>query len=149
MSLRSSARRPPRRRVRRRMRSLRGSGRRPGAATWCRCSPLTDTDAWGAAGPRSEPAQQHEAPAAAPDLSEDAEFARFLEAAGRGNMVPLDARLFSDQLTPVTAYRTLVAADDREAPSFLFESVVNGTQTVCSAFLQGPWLACRHFFYLK
>ena len=44
--------------------------------------------------------------------------------------MPLDARLFSDQLTPVTAYRTLVAADDREAPSFLFESVVNGTQTV-------------------
>lgn len=67
------------------------------------------------------------------DLSEDAEFARFREAAGRGNMVPLDARLFSDQLTPVTAYRTLVAADDREAPSFLFESVVNGTQTVRSA----------------
>ena len=49
-------------------------------------------------------------------------------------MVPLDARLFSDQLTPVTAYRTLVAADDREAPSFLFESVVNGTQTVRQAW---------------
>lgn len=48
--------------------------------------------------------------------------------------MPLDARLFSDQLTPVTAYRTLVAADDREAPSFLFESVVNGTQTVRRAW---------------
>jgi len=34
----------------------------------------------------------------------------------------------SDQLTPVTAYRCLVQADEREAPSFLFESVVNGDQ---------------------
>jgi anthranilate synthase component 1 len=32
----------------------------------------------------------------------------------------------SDQLTPVLAYRRLVAPDDRTAPSFLFESVENG-----------------------
>ena len=32
----------------------------------------------------------------------------------------------SDQLTPVLAYRRLVAPDDRAAPSFLFESVENG-----------------------
>ena len=35
-------------------------------------------------------------------------------------------RIFADQLTPVLAYRRLVAADDRTAPSFLFESVEQG-----------------------
>ncbi len=35
-------------------------------------------------------------------------------------------RIFSDQLTPVLAYRRLVAADERAAPSFLLESVENG-----------------------
>ena len=42
-------------------------------------------------------------------------------------LVPLHRRLFSDQTTPVEAYRSFVREDDREAPSFLFESVVNGT----------------------
>ncbi len=65
---------------------------------------------------------------AAADLAADTGFAQFKAAAARGNLVPVYARLFADQLTPVTAYRCLVAADDREAPSFLFESVVNGTQ---------------------
>ncbi len=36
-------------------------------------------------------------------------------------------RLLSDQLTPVLAYRRLVAPDNRTASSFLFESVENGT----------------------
>lgn len=44
------------------------------------------------------------------------------------NLVPLYTRIMGDQLTPITAYRCLVKEDDREAPSFLFESVVNGTQ---------------------
>jgi anthranilate synthase component 1 len=35
-------------------------------------------------------------------------------------------RIFADQLTPVLAYRRLVAPDDRTAPSFLFESVEQG-----------------------
>ena len=35
-------------------------------------------------------------------------------------------RLFADQLSPVLAYRRLVRADDRTAPSFLFESVEQG-----------------------
>ncbi len=35
-------------------------------------------------------------------------------------------RLFSDQLTPVVAYRKLVAPDERTAASFLFESVEQG-----------------------
>ncbi|MCA9310976.1 MAG: hypothetical protein KDA21_07210, partial [Phycisphaerales bacterium] len=40
--------------------------------------------------------------------------------------VPLAVRLLSDQLTPVLAYRRLVAEDARPAPSFLLESVEGG-----------------------
>lgn len=45
--------------------------------------------------------------------------------------MPLFQRILSDHLTPVLAYRCLVAEDERSAPSFLFESVVNGEQQVC------------------
>jgi anthranilate synthase component I len=55
----------------------------------------------------------------------------FREAAGSGaNLVPLSQRILSDHLTPVLAYRCLVQEDQRSAPSFLFESVVNGDQQV-------------------
>ncbi|OMO76234.1 Anthranilate synthase component I, PabB-like protein [Corchorus olitorius] len=54
--------------------------------------------------------------------------AKFVEAAKKGNLVPLYRCIFSDQLTPVLAYRCLVREDDREAPSFLFESVERGAQ---------------------
>eukprot|EP00850_Spirogloea_muscicola_P022860 SM000315S11897 [mRNA] locus=s315:22583:26558:+ [translate_table: standard] len=47
-------------------------------------------------------------------------------AAGGANLVPMFRRIFSDHLTPVLAYRCLVKEDDREAPSFLFESVETG-----------------------
>ena len=49
-------------------------------------------------------------------------------AAPRGSRLaaPLVLRLLSDQLTPVSAYRRLVAEDERTAPSFLLESVENG-----------------------
>jgi hypothetical protein len=49
----------------------------------------------------------------------------------------------ADQLTPVLAYRCLVKEDDREAPSFLFESVTNGTQQVRVGVGQGGvgWFA--------
>ncbi|XP_068474194.1 anthranilate synthase alpha subunit 1, chloroplastic-like [Phaseolus vulgaris] len=50
------------------------------------------------------------------------EGAKFVEASKNGNLIPLCQCIFSDQLTPVLAYRTLVKEDDREAPSFLFES---------------------------
>ena len=40
--------------------------------------------------------------------------------------IPLAARLLSDQLTPVLAYRRLVAPDARTDPSFLLESVEGG-----------------------
>jgi anthranilate synthase component 1 len=45
----------------------------------------------------------------------------------RAPVLFVSRRLMSDQLTPVLAYRRLVAPDDRTAPSFLFESVENGT----------------------
>ncbi|MCL4195876.1 MAG: chorismate-binding protein [Phycisphaerales bacterium] len=57
---------------------------------------------------------------------EQVDRATFRELAGRGNLVPMVRRIFSDQLTPVLAYRRLVAADERTAPSFLLESVENG-----------------------
>ncbi|CAA2980209.1 anthranilate synthase alpha subunit 2, chloroplastic-like isoform X2 [Olea europaea subsp. europaea] len=51
---------------------------------------------------------------------------KFKEAAEDGNLIPLFKRIFSDHLTPVLAYRCLVKEDDRDAPSFLFESVEPG-----------------------
>lgn len=50
----------------------------------------------------------------------------FFEASKKGNLVPLYRSIFSDHLTPVLAYRCLVKEDDRDAPSFLFESVEPG-----------------------
>ncbi|CAI5482283.1 unnamed protein product [Closterium sp. Yama58-4] len=48
----------------------------------------------------------------------------FLRAVSEGsNVIPISRRIFSDHLTPVLAYRCLVKEDDRDAPSFLFESV--------------------------
>ncbi len=40
--------------------------------------------------------------------------------------IPLSVRVLADQLTPVLAYRRLVAADVRTEPSFLLESVEGG-----------------------
>ncbi len=40
--------------------------------------------------------------------------------------IPVAEALFADQLTPVLAYRRLVAPDQRTAPSFLLESVEGG-----------------------
>lgn len=51
---------------------------------------------------------------------------KFKEASKHGNLIPLYRSIFSDHLTPVLAYRCLVKEDDREAPSFLFESVEPG-----------------------
>ena len=51
---------------------------------------------------------------------------RFTEASKNGNLIPLYRTIFSDHLTPVLAYRCLVKEDDRDAPSFLFESVEPG-----------------------
>ncbi|XP_062085151.1 anthranilate synthase alpha subunit 2, chloroplastic-like [Humulus lupulus] len=51
---------------------------------------------------------------------------RFVEASKKGNLIPLYRTIFSDHLTPVLAYRCLVKEDDRDAASFLFESVEPG-----------------------
>jgi anthranilate synthase component 1 len=40
--------------------------------------------------------------------------------------IPVFVRLIADQVTPVVAYRRMVARDTREAPSFLLESVEGG-----------------------
>ena len=50
-------------------------------------------------------------------------------------VVPVFERVMSDHLSPITAYRCLVKEDDREAPSFLLESVVNGNQSGRYSFL--------------
>lgn len=52
----------------------------------------------------------------------------FVELSKKGNLIPLHRCIFSDHLTPVLAYRCLVKEDDRDAPSFLFESVEPGLQ---------------------
>ncbi|TVQ61901.1 MAG: anthranilate synthase component I [Phycisphaerales bacterium] len=58
------------------------------------------------------------------------EFVRLVgrerRAEGETLLVPVGVRLLSDHLTPVGAYRRLVAPDERTAPSFLLESVENG-----------------------
>ncbi len=41
-------------------------------------------------------------------------------------VVPISIRVLADQLTPVLAYRRLVAIDERTAPSYLLESVEGG-----------------------
>lgn len=50
-------------------------------------------------------------------------------------MIPVVRRIMSDHLSPVLAYRRLVASDDRAAPSFLFESVDNGDEVGRFSFL--------------
>ncbi|XP_020570640.1 anthranilate synthase alpha subunit 1, chloroplastic-like [Phalaenopsis equestris] len=61
-------------------------------------------------------------------LADKEESARLEEASRNGcNVVPLYRCIFSDHLTPVLAYRCLVREDERDAPSFLFESVEQGS----------------------
>lgn len=57
-------------------------------------------------------------------------FDAFKAAAARGNIVPVYERLFSDRITPVLAYRSLVPPGDHTSPSFLLESVNNGSVQV-------------------
>ena len=50
-------------------------------------------------------------------------------------LIPVFRRLLNDSLTPVLAYRRLVRPDERLAPSFLFESVVDGDRVGRFSFL--------------
>ena len=55
--------------------------------------------------------------------------------AATANVIPVVRRIMADHLSPVLAYRRLVAADNRTAPSFLFESVENGDKIGRFSFL--------------
>ncbi|KAM1341630.1 hypothetical protein ACFX2F_006057 [Malus domestica] len=61
------------------------------------------------------------------DFTAADESEKLVEASKKGNLIPLSRSIFSDHLTPVLAYRCLVKEDDRDAPSFLFESVEPGS----------------------
>ena len=61
--------------------------------------------------------------------------AAFDEIAKNATVVPVVRRIMGDHLTPVLAYRRLVAKDDREATSFLFESIENGDEVGRFSFL--------------
>lgn len=64
-----------------------------------------------------------------PSIERDA-FVRMIELGpprpGETLLAPVGVRLLADHLTPVAAYRSLVAPDERTAPSYLLESVENG-----------------------
>lgn len=79
------------------------------------------------------------------------EESKFRTAAAEGcNLLPLTRCIFSDHLTPVLAYRCLVKEDDREAPSFLFESVEQGPQGTTNVVrlpLSTPKSTAPFFFF--
>lgn len=74
------------------------------------------------------PVNAGSSPAVTTSLHVDVTLEQFKTAAATGNLVPVYLRLMGDQLTPVMAYRRLVSHDDRDSPSFLFESVTGGAQ---------------------
>lgn len=76
--------------------------------------------------------------------ADDDHLAKFREAAEHGNFIPLYRSFLSDHLTPVLAYRCLVNEDERDAPSFLFESV-DPAGCVVSTTSFTPKLE-KHFF---
>ena len=59
----------------------------------------------------------------------------FASQVGKSDVIPVVRRIMADHLSPVLAYRRLVVADDRTAPSFLFESVENGDEVGRFSFL--------------
>ena len=54
---------------------------------------------------------------------------------GKFNILPVFEKTFADHLNPILAYRCLTKDDDRQAPSFLFESVQNGDQAGRYSFI--------------
>lgn len=70
---------------------------------------------------------------------------KFKEAAKDGNLIPLYRPIFSDHLTPVLAYRCLVKEDERDAPSFLFESVEPGLKA--SSVVRSLFIAFADFVF--
>jgi hypothetical protein len=78
-----------------------------------------------------------------------AEKVKFLDAAKEGNLVPLYKRVFSDQLTPVLAYRCLVQEDERDSPSFLFESIEQGKSSQHEVCCHNQQLMKRTLVFYK
>lgn len=76
-------------------------------------------------------------------------YIKFKEAAKDGNLIPLYSRVFSDHLTPVLAYRCLVKEDEREAPSFLFESAEPGLKTSSVVRILSSQFRLMFFFFLR
>ena len=62
-------------------------------------------------------------------------FEIFDSLSSTSNVIPVVRRMMADHLSPVLAYRRLVSSDDRTAPSFLFESVENGTEVGRFSFI--------------
>ncbi len=62
-------------------------------------------------------------------------FEIFDSLSSTSNVIPVVRRMMGDHLSPVLAYRRLVSSDDRGAPSFLFESVENGTEVGRFSFI--------------
>ncbi|WIA41823.1 hypothetical protein OEZ86_009153 [Tetradesmus obliquus] len=86
-------------------------------------------EAAAAAAAQAAPSAAAASASAVCSTAEAADFDAFCSHAASGaNIVPLFQRIFSDQLTPVLAYRALVQQNDIQSPSFLLESVVNGDQ---------------------
>lgn len=54
---------------------------------------------------------------------------KFEQGSKRINLIPLYKKIFSDQLTPVLAYRALVKENDQHVPSFLMEDMHPGLCT--------------------
>ncbi|KAG2242225.1 hypothetical protein Bca52824_095926 [Brassica carinata] len=72
---------------------------------------------------------------APPEASIVSDTKKLGDASKSTNLIPIYSCIFSDQLTPVLAYRCLVKEDDREAPSFLLSPLSLALR--CPAFVVG------------
>jgi len=62
-------------------------------------------------------------------------FEQFSALSKEGNLVPVFSRLFSDHLTPVSAFRCFVSEEETQTPCFLLESVTGGENVGRFSFL--------------
>ncbi|EME31169.1 Anthranilate synthase alpha subunit 2, chloroplastic [Galdieria sulphuraria] len=62
-------------------------------------------------------------------------FEQFSSLAKEANLVPVFTRLFSDHLTPVSAFRCFISEQETQVPCFLLESVTGGENVGRFSFL--------------
>lgn len=98
------------------------------------CFPKRHVTARSVTGPTSPPTTTADDPLLSPPASSP-DYVKFVEMSKKGNLIPVHRCIFSDHLTPVLAFRCLVSQDDREAPSFLFESVEQGQRGPKGAYM--------------